>query len=185
MFGAKKETTTALWKIQILTTDYLVEGSVAPDKVGGQNIWERASQLAVADGGAAAFRQLRLSDAKLQPTGNLKLPAQTFAEWNMTTADAVIAIIPNDAGSLQAGQKAFKDFSHPMTGVVFAGPYVMQAKLLSDSGDRNRSPFSMTEFLPVADAKIDCLLPDAALKDFRVPWLLLKGTGLLHGYGTG
>ncbi len=75
MFGSgskKQSASTTVWNIQILTTEYLVDGSLQPEKyeVGGQNIFERASQLATDEGGPDAFQRLRLSDVKVQPTGN-------------------------------------------------------------------------------------------------------------------
>ena len=185
MFGSKRQTTKTPWTIEILTTEYLVSGSVRAEdyKTGGDDLFAMASLGDLSDSGIDAFQNLRMFDVRVQPTGNLVTQEQVFSEWEFPMLDLVVAIIPRDQVSLQAAQKAFKDYRHPMDVVVYVGPYLIRAKLMSDDQDKNRSPFAMTQLLPLTDAIIDCQLPGAKLQRLAVPWLLLNGGGLLHGYG--
>ncbi|CAG0968792.1 hypothetical protein ANRL3_01360 [Anaerolineae bacterium] len=185
MFGSKKQTAKTPWTVESLTTEYLVSGSVREEdyKTGGDDLFAMACLGDLSDSGIDAFQQLRLANAHIQPTGNLVTLEQSFSEWEMPMLDLVVAIIPRDQVCLQAAQKAFKDYRHPMEVVLYAGPYAIRAKLMSDDADQSRSPFMMTQVLPLTDAIIDCQLPGAKLKGFAVPWLLLNGGGLLHGIG--
>ncbi|MBI4790469.1 MAG: hypothetical protein HY782_25850 [Chloroflexi bacterium] len=185
--GAKKQPASKTgWNIKLLTKAYLVEGSFQPKdyESGGLDVFALAAASAMAEGGLDAFKHLRLTDVRVQPTGNLASSEESFSEWGLLALDEIVAIIPNDQASLESAQKAFKDYRHPMDVVVYAGPYRIHAKLMADTADRKRSPFAMTQIIPLTDAEIECQLPGAKLTKLPVAWLLLNGSASLHGYGV-
>jgi hypothetical protein len=187
MFGsdAKKQTTgKAPWALQILTTEHLIEGSFYADKnkVDDEDIFTHSTEVyeegeTISD----TFVNIRLLEARLQPTGNLTTPVQTFPGLELPTFDLVVAIIPADPASLQSAQKAYKGYRYPIEAVIYAGPYLMRGKVLSDYADGSRSPFTDTQFLPLVDVEIDCQVQGARLSAFRAPWLLLNGSQV-HAY---
>jgi len=186
MFGssAKKQSTDkAPWSIQILTTEHLIEGSLYADKykVGGYDIFTLSTQSDEDESSIDAFENMRLLEARIQPTGNLTTPVQTFPGLEMVTFGLVVAVIPADDASLQAAQKAYKDYRHPLEAVFYAGPYLVRGKVLSDYADASRSPFTNTKLIPLVDAAIDCQVQGARLSGFQAPWLLLNGS-IVHAF---
>jgi hypothetical protein len=124
---------------------------------------------------------MRLLEARIQPTGNLTTPVQTFPGLELPSFDLVVAIIPADDASLKSAQKAYKDHRYPLDAVIYAGSYLLKAKLLSDYAGANRSPFSNNWLVPLEDVVIDCQVQGARLNSFRAPWLLLNGS-LVHAF---
>jgi len=181
----KKPAPRACWRLRLLTSEYLVEGSFYPDeyKVGSANIFELASDPTLDGGGAEAFQRLQLYDVGLLPTGLLILPVQTYPEWGLSVTDHVIALIPGDEASLQTAQKAFKEFRYPLQADVFASSYRLSGCLMSDSTIPHRSPFMVSQFIPMVQAEIHSLAPAAAWGGLQAAWALLNGNALMHGYG--
>ena len=185
--GPKKTLTPKpLWQLQLLTGEILIEGSYNPDefRVGSADIFEMSCENVLDGGGIEAFHRLSLTDVSIKPTGMLDLPPQSYPEWAITVIDQVIAIIPRDEASLQAAQKAFREYRYPLPVEIFAGPYRLRGKILSDSTIPKRSPFLMNQVVPLAEAEIENLLSGAKMKGLRADWLLLNGGGLMHGYGV-
>ncbi len=183
--GSKKQSASSVWNIKLLTKEYLVEGTFHPKEyeLGGDNVFALAATSSMNEGGIDAFQRLRLFNTHIQPTGNLISNEQSFSEWSMLTLNEVVAIIPNDETSLETAKKAFNDYRHPLEVLVYSGTYRIHAKLLSDTASQKQSLFAMTGIIPLTDAKIDCQLPGAKLKNFSVPWLLLNAGASLHGCG--
>jgi hypothetical protein len=175
-----------LWRLQLLTGEYLVEGSFNPEesKVGSADIFEMSCENILDGGGIEAFHRMSLSDVSVRPTGLLSLPEQSYPEWSTAIFDEVIAVIPRDEASLRAAQKAFREYRYPLQVEIYAGPYRLRGKILSDSSIPRRSPFLMNQIVPLVGAEIDNLLPGANLHGLQAGWLLLNGGGLLHGYGS-
>jgi hypothetical protein len=174
-----------LWRLQLLTDEYLIEGSVDPDesRVGSSDIFEMACENVLDGGGIEAFHRLSLTGVSVQATGKLSLPDQRYAEWGTAVFNDVIAVIPRDESGLRAAQKAFREYRYPLKVEIFAGPYRLRGKLLSDSTIPRRSPFLLNQVVPLVETEIDNLLPAAKLTGLQADWLLLNGGGLLHGYG--
>jgi hypothetical protein len=182
--GAKKpHVDQAPWSLQILTTEHLIEGSFHADKyaVGGEDIFAQSTVYDEDETNYDTFDEMRLMQARIQPAGNLATPVQTFPGLELPSFDLVVAIIPADDASLAAAKKAYKAHRHPLDAVIYAGPYLLRAKLLSDHPDASRSPFSDNWLVPLADVVIDCQVPGARLTTFRAPWLLLNGA-LVHAF---
>ncbi len=181
----KKPASRPYWRLRLLTSEYLVEGSFYPDeyKVGSANIFELAGDPTLDGGGAEAFHRLQLYDVALTPTGLLTLPVQTYPEWGLPVIDCLIALIPGDEASLLAAQKAFKEFRYPLHADVYASSYRLSGCLLSDSTIPRRSPFMVSQLVPLVQAEIHTLLPAASWPGLRVDWALLNGVAFMHGYG--
>jgi hypothetical protein len=175
-----------LWRLQLLSEEYLVEGSFNQDefKVGSADIFEMSCENVLDGGGIEAFHRLSLTDVTLNVTGLLSLPELRYPEWNTAVFEQVIAVIPRDPASLQAAQKAFREYRYPLPVEIYAGPYRLRGQLLSDSSIPRRSPFLMNQVVPLVEAEIDNLLPGAKLSGLRSAWLLLNGGGVLHGFGV-
>jgi hypothetical protein len=182
--GAKKTPVDqAPWLIQILTTQHLIEGSFQADlyKIGGDDIFVQSTEEDADEPNYATFDEMRLTEARIQPTGSLTTPLQTFPGLEMPSFDLVVAIIPADEASLKSAQKAYKAYRHPLDAVIYAGPYLIKARLLSDHAGANRSPFTNNWLVPLVDVVIDCQVQGARLTGFRAPWLLLNGS-LVHAF---
>ncbi len=181
--GRKKEQAKAPRSIQILTRDYLIDATWDAESYnsGGVDFFEQLMGLAADAEEMDEALALRFSEARLQPAGNLTTPAGTFADWELPYFDQVVAIVPRDEAGLQAAQKAFGDFANPRNAILYAGPYLIRANLLSDDEDQSASPFATAQVVPLTDAVIDCQLPGSKLTGFHVPWLLLNGA-TLHGW---
>jgi hypothetical protein len=175
-----------LWRLQLLTNEYLIEGSINPEesRVGSSDIFEMSCENVLDGGGIEAFHRLSFTDVSVRATGALNLPEQRYSEWGTAVFNDVIAVIPCDESSLQAAQKAFREYRYALQVEIFAGPYRLRGKLLSDSTIPRRSPFLENQIVPLVQAEIDNLLPEAQLSRLQADWLLLNGGGLLHGYGV-
>jgi hypothetical protein len=175
-----------LWRLQLLSEAYLGDGSYNPDafKGGSADIFEMSCENVLDGGGIEAFHRLSLTGVTLNATGLLSLPELRYAEWSTAIFDQVIAIIPRDPASLQAAQKAFREYRYPLPVEMYAGPYRLRGQLLSDSSIPRRSPFLMNQVVPLVEAEIDNLLPGARLSGLRADWLLLNGGGVLHGFAN-
>ncbi len=167
------------WALQFLTTDYLVSGVAAPDDymLASETIFYEACQ----NEGAEAFQLFTLSSVRLEPTGSLAAAPETWPAWNLGLCANLVAVIPNDDPSRAAAQAAFSDYRQPLPAAFNVGPYVISGSYLADPGDNGLLFRDEKSLRPIADAKIDCLLPGSKLKAWRVPWLLLNARQL-HGY---
>ena len=142
--GHKKAQSKAPWSIQILTMEYLVDAVLQPEyyALGGVDFFEQLANGAGDENELADVQALRFSEAHLQPAGNLATPDRTFADWELPLFEQVVAIVPRDEASLQAAQKAYSDYENPLNAVLYAGPYLIRANILSDDEDRSASPFA-------------------------------------------
>jgi len=177
----------APWSIQILTTQHLIEGSFYADKnkVDGDDIFAQSAAEGKDDSEDGrileAFEGMRLMEARIQPTGNLTTQVQNFPGLELPTFDQVVAIIPADQASLRSAQKAYKNYRYPLDAVIYAGHYLLRAKLLSDHVDASCSPFANTWLVPLMNVMVDCQVQGARLISFQVPWLLLNAS-LVHAF---
>jgi len=167
------------WALAFLTSDYLVAGLAQPDDylVSGDDLFDKACN----QDGAEAFQLLTLNGVQLQPASNLEAAPETLPVWNLGLCDTLVAVIPNDDLSRQAAQRAYSDYKQPVRGIFYIGAYVISGMFLADP-DEGDVLFSTERSLrPMLEATVDCRLPGARLKGWRVPWLLINGR-LLHGY---
>jgi len=74
VFGKKQSTPKAPWAVQLLTTEYLVDGNMDGDgPTGPWFLHVQAEDLAMAT--------LTLTKARYQATGNLNVTLPTAAKW--------------------------------------------------------------------------------------------------------
>ena len=153
--------------MQALTLDYLVEGNVQPGDeltsilLGG---WEYYKSRCL----------LTLTDARVQPTGNLTTPTLSVSQWVLQHRTGLVALIPRDEAGTQALLKAAPSKTFSLRAVMYAGSYVIRASLIP--GDLFEKAFN-----PAKDAEIDCQLPGAQLSRLTAPWLVLNSQ-LVQGY---
>jgi len=186
MFNSKKQTTPKLpWAIQVLTTEYMIDGSVQPDEYSG--IFQPLNYR----GGPAPLQLKTWKTVQIQPTGNLTMPVPSFSAWTLGCAANVVAIIPNDDASRQDALKAFKDWKYPIKATIFAGPYCIRGTVMAPKANGFQLPdapgtLTWTNWggggFPIMDAEVDSLLPGAKLTGLRVPWLLLNAW-VIQGFG--
>jgi hypothetical protein len=181
MFGkGKKPAVPAVpWALAFLTTDYLASGAVQPDDytLAGTDAFTESCD----NQGVDAFRLMPMSSVQLEPTGPLTVAPATLPNWTLGLTDNLVAVIPNDDPSRQAAQHAFREYQTPRPAVFYAGPYVVAGTFLAIPSSGAVLFNKQRSLRPVVEAQVDCLLPGARLKGWRVPWLLLNGL-LLHGF---
>ncbi len=184
MFGSKNKKPPVPklpWAMQILTTEYLIEGLVQPQEYqfDDKDLFWNAFHGTVNEVGTKTFANKRLTDVQVQPTGSLAVPKQAYSQWRLTPSASLVAIIPNDDASRQAAQAACPDYKYPLRGVVYAGPYRIQCTVLLTNADHTNLYYEWS-LLPVQAAEI---LPSGQFAGLQVPWLFLN-SGVVHGIGV-
>jgi hypothetical protein len=174
----KKSPAKRTWTIQLLTHDYVVEGLLRCRIDDDAQYFSDLLRLLKQDSTGGRL-DLALFNARMQPATNLAFQPRTFDEWTTRLGSNVVAFVPGDDDSLNTLRKQFDNFKFPFAATLVAGPYQVQATLLADS---QLGWSSLTAYLPLVDAQIDCLVPGARLAGWRVPWLLLNGE-LVQGDG--
>ena len=190
MFSSKKQPSPMMpWAIQILTTEYLIDGFVQPSEysfsgkdeysISRKDMFVDANKDFEDEGGTRGIRYRTWTEGQIQPTGNLTSPVQHFAKLTLGACANLVAIIPHDHASRQAAQKAFQENQHPVNVMVYAGPYRIRGTALTHKTDQIRLYGHDGGLLPFQDAEIESQLPGARLTGLKVPWLLLNG-GMIH-----
>ena len=144
IFGKKKDEQKPL-RISILTDTYLIDGL---DRDG--------SSLAAAfdaDPDDPTGGCLSLTDARLQPLGEIKSPPRNFNEWLMPSFDRVIAIWSDEPAAEDVLLEAWEDFQTPIKTLIYAGDFSIECILLSDEED-GPPDFMLHSFAPFEDAAI-------------------------------
>jgi hypothetical protein len=161
------------WRVLILTTEYLFDGLLQ-----AEDDFSWLSSYSPND----TFDVPLITDVKIQPIAGLTTPVQTYAKFVLTYCAQVVALIPNDDAAFKAAQAEYEDHDQPLTAVLYAGPYVIRATILSEDGDPGTLVGTEGGFFPLKDARIDCQAPSARMSTLSIPWLLLNG-GTVHGIG--
>jgi hypothetical protein len=174
MFGKKQSTPKALWAVQLLTTDYLVDGNLDPDDPTG-------SWFLHVQSGELAMATLTLTQARMQPTGGLNATMPTAAKWSLPSTGMFVACIPRDEGGTAYALKRNSSSKHPIAGVVFVGPYAIRGTILSPDAGVDILAGYLT--FAMQQVVIDCLAPGARLTGLAAPYVLVRSL-LLHGIAT-
>lgn len=174
MFRSKSSTPSQpqqLWAMQALTLNYLVDGHVQP-----------SDEINLLLGGGGRYYESRyvvtLTEARVQPTGNLNIPPFYAAHWTVEHRGGLVALIPRDEASTQALFKNAQVRTVTFRAVMYVGPYVIRATLGPPSPTLS---FETLAFMPAKDVEIDCLLPGAQLVGFTAPWMVVNRE-LWQGY---
>ena len=148
------------WSVQVLTLDYLMDGSMD----GGRN----KNNLRLVD---RVVLDLPLANVSFQPAGNLTAVPRAGAAWTMVFADSLVAIIPRDAASLAAAMQNNAFFNKSFLGEVYVGPYVLRGTVLTS--DNSVQVMPMYPAFPMQAVTIDCLLPGSKVAGVTAPYALV------------
>ena len=170
-FGSKKEKPPEkLWTMQILTTEYLLEGQMEAQD-------DFFSSCQVED--PADYIE-KLTRVQMRATGQLVVPATTLANWYITFGKTIVGLIPCDEDSLTAAQDDYEEFTHARRVQVYVGPYLIEGQLLNE--DNDFVDFEDTSgYIPLTNAEITHLHPAAQLRTHRAAWMLVNGD-MAHGF---
>ena len=170
MFG-KKKAPKAPWSVQLLTTEYLVDGHLdGDDPTAPWFLHVQAEDLAMAT--------LTLTGASFQPTAAQNMAPTQAAKWVLPSTAQFVATIPRDEGSLAYCADRNSGSKHPIPAVVFSGPYAFSGTVMSPGNDLDILSGYLT--FAMQNVTIDCLAPGAKLKGLTAPYVVLR-TLLVHG----
>lgn len=161
MFDLETLPTTS-WAVQILTVDYLIEGTIDP-----------ARERPAFDLIAGDARAIRVDHPQVLPTGNLVVPARPAVPWALVYGNRLVAIIPRDQACLDYAIKKNDSFDTPIPGEVFAGPYVFSGTIMSP--DRKLRILEGYAALVLHNVTIDCLVVGTKLPRLQAPYVMVLG----------
>ncbi len=153
---------TASWAVQILTVDYLIEGTVDASR-------ERlAFNLVSGDA-----RAIRVDQPQVTSTGRLDVPARPTVPWALVYGNELVAIIPRDQASLNYALRANDNFKIPIQGEVYAGPYVFSGTIMSP--DRKLRVLEGFAGVVLQNVTIDCLASGTSMSRLQAPYVMVLG----------
>jgi hypothetical protein len=162
MFGKKKQPSPP-FVLQVLTTEYLIEGTVD----GNTRLYFPTPQ-------ELGSIPIQLSSVQIQPTRLVDTPTQTcpqFAAWG----DSAVALIPRVEVTQMAQYEIWRIPKIPLRGVFYFGSYLVQGTLMRLRAD------SFGSELPIFDVSISSQAPGAHWGELRAPFALVN-IHWLHGY---
>jgi len=151
LFGGSKG--SASHRVQVLTLDYLIDGTV---ELSGQNL----------------IRIFTLTDVTMRAARGSVAPEPLGATWAIGEEyGGLIAVAPVDAAGHAALERYADTGSHELRADVFTGPYRVRGTILAPDDD----PAVLANLgrLMVRDPEIECLAPGATLGTWRPPSALL------------
>jgi hypothetical protein len=171
MFG-KKHAPKAPWSVQLLTTDFLVDGHLdGDDPTGPWFLHVQAQEMAMAT--------LTLTEASFEPTAGQNVPETRAAQWVLPSTALFVGVMPRDEGSMAYCANRNSGSKHPIPGaVVFVGPYAIRGTVLSPDADLDI--LSGYPTFAMQNVVIDNLAPGARLKGLAAPYIIVRSL-LLHG----
>ena len=148
------------WAVQILTTDYLIDG------------WMDGARYRMCfNVTTGSDEDIFLASTRVQPTGPVPpLPAPISA-WTQVFRESVVAIIPRDEPSLAWARKWNADWRIPIPAEAFVGPYVIRGAILST--DRRVRVWAGYKGFVAQDVEIECRLLGANLPSFKAPYVVV------------
>jgi hypothetical protein len=162
MFGKKKPTPEPTpFKLQALTTEYLIEGQA-----------EGGTQLYIPHG--EEWDPIHLSAVQITVTGQQDMPLRTASEF-WVQGDDLVAIIPHKAASEMDQYDVWENYTERREGLFYVGPYlILGAMMFIDDA-------VLEAAMPMVDVTIRHRLPNAAMKQLSAPFILVS-TKWLSGY---
>jgi len=166
MFGKKKDSDKAAsqapFPMQILTTEYLIEG-MAP---GDQQFF-----LPV---GTEYWYPTELTNVKLTAVGWDNVPIRTMNRFEVK-GDAVVAMIPRRDPAGMRQYDSYTAFKGRQTGIFYFGPYQFEGTLMNVGNDR------FNDALLMLDVTIRHISSKSALGEISAPHVLVN-THWMHGW---
>jgi hypothetical protein len=163
MFGRKKEKTTPQqpFQLQVLTTEYLIEGMAEGDQ-----------QLYI-PGGTENWSPIVLTDVRITSVNDDGIPIRK-ADTFEVQGETVVAIIPLRDATTMPQYDSYFAYEEEMNGVFYIGPYLLEGTLLNVGNDYFASA------LLILDATIRHMNPKSKLGEIKSPHVLIN-TLWLHG----
>jgi hypothetical protein len=155
-FGSKKDEEPL--RIQVLTLDYLVEGTAV---FSGQNF----------------IRFIYMTDVSMRATSAGAEPAPRGTTWSVgETMRGVIGFIGQDEAAQEKVLEWGNAGKHELAADIYTGPYRVRGTLLGTDDD----PKVLANLLPTVmrDAQIDYLAPGGSLGTLQAPAVMLYMTDL-------
>mgnify|MGYP001212001230 CR=1 FL=1 len=162
MFGKKKESEKAApFPLQILTTEYLIEGTANGDEQFFLPV------------GTEYWYPIELTDVKLTAVGWEDVPVRTADKFEVK-GDTVVAMIPRKDPSRMRQYDTYLAFKAGLKGVFYFGPYLLEGTLMTVGNDRSNHALLML------DATIRHVSPKSKLGEIHAPHILVN-TQWMHG----
>ena len=157
----KKDAPRAPFSLQVLTTDYLIEGTVDGD-----------TDLYFPE--AETQDPIFLTSVHIQTLRAGDRPPHWAARFALWGSSAVV-LIPEGDVVQKIVDELWDMYDTPRPGLFYVGPYLMQGRLMLLSREY------MEETLPMFDVTITCELPGVEWAGVNAPFGLVN-TRWLHGY---
>jgi hypothetical protein len=148
MFGKKKPPSPP-YILQVLTTEYLIEGTV-----------DGNTHLYIPTPGSLGSIPFRLSSVQIQPTRLVDIPTRTYPLFEVWGESAVV-IIPRMEVSLMAQYEGWCIPKIPLRGLFYFGSYLVQGTLMRGRND------SFEIDMPIFDVTITNQVPGAHWGEIR------------------
>lgn len=172
-FGKKEEPETPQYPIRvtILTDEYIIDALDDP----GLSILQAAydSEVQEPNGGT-----IILTDARVQPLGQVNTPARTFDEWRIPSFIKIIAVVSDDPAAEDLIIDGWPDYEHPFKTLIYAGAYTIEGNIFSE--DEDPPAFTLRTFVPLENASITYQL-DKKQKTISGRWGVVNSL-LMHGF---
>lgn len=163
------------WTIQVLTPDYLLEGSISTDMLNPQIPFTSPSIFEAYYhhfGYDTTVPLITLTSTSVQPAGTLPVPPNPSPAW-VVNADRAIAFIPREGASNTYLLKRNKYVSLISADLIL-GSFLVQGSVWSpDKADAGLSFLKKCSRLILQDVIIDQLLPGAAFPRMEVPYAVI------------
>jgi hypothetical protein len=164
-----------LWKIQVLTPDFLLEGRISTDMMISNVTWTDPYSIFQSYkymGYVPSAPLVSLAETQFQPAGDLVTTDDLGTDW-VINSDRSIAFIPRDEASTTYLLKHNK-FKSLITADMYIGSYLIRGKVWSpDKPDSGLGFFSKWSRLVIQDVTIDHQLPGAKLHGLEAPYAVL------------
>jgi hypothetical protein len=165
MFGKKKESdkaaTQAPFSVQILTTEYLIEGIAKGD------------QQFMMPLGTEYWYPTELTDAKLTAVGWEDVPVRAVDKFEVK-GNTVVAMIPHKDPTGMRQYESYLAFKNAIKGIFYFGPFLFEGTLMSVGNDRFDSALLML------DTTIRHISPKSKLGEISASHILVN-THWMHG----
>jgi hypothetical protein len=163
MFGKKKQT-LAPFALQVLTTEYLIHGTVD----GNTHLYFPQPEL-------QGSRPIPLTSVQIQPTRLLTdISPRTCTRFEVW-GDSAVAFIPQVDISLLVDYDVWKIATIPLQGIFYFGPYLVHGTLMKLRDDTFETD------VPMFDVHIISQAPGTHLGDIHAQFALMN-IHWLHGY---
>lgn len=171
IFGKKEEKEKKSIRVSILTNEYLVNGLDDSDSSALSGAFD--AEIDDPSGGC-----LVLTDARVQPMGNINTPTRTFDEWRMPSLTNVVAMFSDDPAAEDILLEMWEDYQTPFKVLIYSGTYIIEGTVYSE--DEAPPDFMLLAFAPIEDLKITSQV-DKKAEIIRAKWGVVNSM-MMQGY---